>query len=357
MSGPASVGFRFPTRVSINISRRCNLSCDHCLSSSGVADSNELTTTELCGLVDQLKNAGCPILAIGGGEPLMRRDLFEVISYTRASDIPVSVVTNGTLVNEKIAQRLSELTLVGVTVSIDGLKENHDLVRGQGGFDRAVRGIVILRQWLKTTKLNIRMTVTARNLDDCAQVIFLAGELEVDSIRLTPALPLGRAIQNQHLFLSQDQYFRFIAECREVQSSVKIVLPDEKPDPATFKPGEFGRHCGREVCWITQTGDVYPCIFYGDGYRAGNIRDERFIDLWDKCREMSRFSGNSYCNNCEIYKDCRGGCRCRSLWQYGDINAIDPYCPLGKNKEYEATLPSDRATVHRDERGVSLRLI
>ena len=341
-------GLEFPIRVSMNITRKCNLSCEHCLSSSGLADPSELTTKELFRLTDQLKEAGKPTLAIGGGEPLMRKDLFEVVAHTRKNSVPVSMVTNGILVNERIAKRLNELTLTSITVSIDGLRKNHELIRGNGSFAKTLRGIEILKKCVATAKLNMRVTVNTRNFEECPELILLAENLGVQSVRLTPALPLGRALKNDHLLLSQEQYLQFLADCRKVTAGIEVVLPDDKPDPETLRPGEFGRYCGTEVCWITQTGNVYPCIFYGNRYLVGNLREESFLNLWNKCREMSRFSGNEYCNNCEIYKDCRGGCRCRALWQYDDVNAIDPYCPLGKNKKYESTIPSHRIPIRQN---------
>ncbi len=199
------VGWEFPTRVSINITRRCNLRCKHCLSSSGLADSNELTTTELFGLVDQLREAGKPTLAIGGGEPLMRKDLFAVMARAKRNGVPVSVVTNGIFVNERIAKRMNDLELTSITVSVDGLKQNHELVRGVGSFEKTIRGIEILREWIVTAKLNIRVTVNKRNIGECPELIRLAERLGVHSIRLTPTLPLGRALKNDYLLLSQDR--------------------------------------------------------------------------------------------------------------------------------------------------------
>ena len=341
-------GWEFPTRISINITRRCNLRSKHCLSSSGHADPNELTTAELFGLVDQLGEAGKPTLAIGGGEPLMRTDLFAVMARARRNGVPVSIVTNGIFVNDRIAKRMNDLGLASITVSVDGLRQNHELIRGVGSFEKTIRGIETLKKWVTTAKLGVRVTVNKRNIGECPDLIRLAEQLGVYSVRLTPALALGRTLNNSYLLLSQEEYMRFLADCHSVTANIEVVLPDDKPDPKTFKPGEFGRHCGREICWITQTGDVYPCIFFGDKYVAGNIRETNFVDLWNRCREMSQFRGNEFCHSCAIFKDCRGGCRCRALWQYGDINAIDPYCPLGKNKEYERALPSHRDPVHQD---------
>lgn len=339
------VGLEFPTRVSINITKRCNLSCKHCLSSSGKADINELTTEEFRELIDQLRGMGSPILAIGGGEPLIRKDIFEVVGYARGNNLPVSIVTNGTLLTRRIAEKLNSLSLTSVTVSVDGLEENHDFVRGNGNFGKTVEGIKILRKYVSTSRLSIRMVVNARNIKDCSRIIGLAEDLGLDSIRLTPILPMGRAIENAYLLLSQGQYLQFLEDCHVVESKIEIVLPDQRLDLRRSRFEGFGGHCGKESCWITQTGEVYPCIFYGEEYSAGNVREARFVDLWERCKQMSRFSGNEYCNACKVYERCRGGCRCRALWQYGDINAIDPYCPLEVNKNYEETISNHRIPV------------
>jgi radical SAM protein with 4Fe4S-binding SPASM domain len=157
---------------------------------------------------------------------------------------------------------------------------------------------------------------------------------------------MGRVMDNEYLLINQEQYLQFLKDCHKVKAKIEIILPDKKVDSEMLRPGEFGCHCGREICWITQNGEVYPCIFFGDKYSVGNIRKERFIDLWKKSKEMVRFKGNDHCNDCENYKNCRGGCRSRALWQYKDINAIDPYCPLSKNKKYETTISSSNISIH-----------
>jgi len=327
------IGLKYPTRVSINITRQCNLHCKLCLSSSGKSDSGELTTEELFDLIDQMKKVDKPLLAIGGGEPLIRKDIFQVIAYARMNGIPVSIVTNSLLVTEQTAELLESLDLYTITVSIDGLEKNHDLVRGKGNFKRAIEKIKILRKYCKTTKLAMRVTVNTCNLKDCKKLIKLAETLSFDTIRLTPALPLGRAKENQNLLISQEQYIQFLKDCHGVKSKIQVLLPDQSnKDPEMIRQGEFGCHCGKETCWITQTGELYPCIFFGKHYVAGNIRDESFLSLWKKAKEMVRLCGNDTCNTCGNYKNCRGGCRSRALWLYNDINAIDPYCPLKKNK-------------------------
>jgi len=124
-------GLSSPLRVSLNITRKCNLRCKDCFADAGSSDTNELTTKELFYLINQMKDAGTFFLAIGGGEPLLRNDLFRVIEYARENFIAVSIVTNGLLINKEIAKKLNELDLDKISISIDGLEKNHNYIRGR----------------------------------------------------------------------------------------------------------------------------------------------------------------------------------------------------------------------------------
>jgi len=133
------------------------------------------------------------------------------------------------------------------------------------------------------------------------------------------------------LLIKPKDYLQFLKKIRRVKSKIKIEFPTQQKERKWFAPaGEFGCHCGTEVCWITQTGDFYPCIFLGKNYIVGNIRTEKLLSLWEKGKKMIRAKGNEICLNCSNLENCRGGCRARALWEYGNINAIDPLCPLGK---------------------------
>jgi radical SAM protein with 4Fe4S-binding SPASM domain len=129
---------------------------------------------------------------------------------------------------------------------------------------------------------------------------------------------------------NQDQYIRFLENARNIKSKIKLEFPGKEERKWFAPPKEFGCHCGREICWITQTGDLYPCIFFGDDFIAGNIRKEKFLDLWTKAKNMVKLPSNEICNSCLDFKKCRGGCRARALSEYKDINAVDPFCHLRK---------------------------
>jgi len=330
-------GLKAPLRVSLNITRKCNLKCKHCFSDSGVPDSNELTTKELFNLVNQMREAGTFSLAIGGGEPLLRDDLFQVLEYARNNFIAVSIVTNGLLINKEIAKKFDVLNLNTITVSIDGLEKTHDQLRGKGNFKKAINKIKILRKYCKTPTLAMRVTINSLNINEYKELVKLAEKLSLDIIRFTIILPCGRAEENQELLINQDEYIHFLEDAKNIKAKIKLDLPGESRLKINFSGennfgccGEFGCHCGKEVCWITQTGNFYPCVFFGENFIVGNIRNESFLNLWEKAKNMVKLFGNEICNNCPRLKKCRGGCRARALWAYKDINAIDPLCPLKK---------------------------
>lgn len=322
-----------PLRVSINISRKCNLRCKHCLSDSGNKDSDELTTKELFNLIDQMQKSGSFYLAIGGGEPLFRDDIFKVIEYARKNFIAVSIITNALLIDEELAKKLSSLDLVTITISIDGTEKHHDHIRGKGNFKKAIENIKILRKYCKKTKIAMRVTINRLNQNDFSELIKLAEKLKLDFIRFSPTLLFGRAKENQDLLLTQEEYIQFIKNANKIKSKIRVILSDKRNEKSLLIDNDgFGCHCGKEICWISQAGDFYPCVFFGEDYKVGNIKKENFLSLWEKSKNMVKLCGNETCNSCGNLKNCGGGCRSRALNLNNDINGVDPYCILKRNK-------------------------
>ncbi len=320
---------KMPTRISLNITKKCNLKCRHCFSYSEEDKEKELTTEELYSLIDQMEEMGCNYIAIGGGEPLMREDLFDILEYAHKKHVQVSIVTNCLLMDKEKVEKLNKLEVKKIKVSLDGMEENHDKVRGEGVFKKTIEKIRLLRTYFEGD-IQIGFTVNSENIEDCKNIIKLAEELKADSVRLAPILPFGRALENKDLLLSQDQFLHFIKKTKEIDSVIEVDLPDKK---RTTRENEgFGCHCGKEICWILANGDFYSCIFLGEQFKLGNIKRSNLRELWEKSKEVSAFSGNEICNNCLRYKECGGGCRARALYTYNDVNAIDPFCLLKKNE-------------------------
>jgi len=320
-----------PLKISMNITKKCNLRCEQCFSESGDCIGNELDTYEIYALLDNMRKNGTFFICIGGGEPFMRADIFDIFERGKNNHLAISVVTNGTLITEKLISKLNECNLDTLWISLEGLKDNHDRLRGAGTFEKALQALALLRKYYQG-RTAIRVSLSKLNINECISLINVAEEYSVDIIRFTPLLEFGRAT-GKGLTVDQEQYIRFRKMISKVESKVQIIYPD-MIDKGKFwidKNG-FGCHCGKEAIWIDEEGNYSPCIFFGEDYIIGNIRTSDYLELWEKALDSVSFEGNATCKSCDNYAICRGGCRARALNVYGDINAVDPICPLRKNK-------------------------
>ena len=133
--------FTFADIAFIELTRACNLRCKHCLNNSGVAMNNQLSINELLTLVEKLSYAGVQEIRFTGGEPLLFKDIYKFIKLATENGIYVSLGTNGTLVTENVAKKLRQSGLKKVVVSIDGTKIQHNLIRGEGNFEKSMSGL------------------------------------------------------------------------------------------------------------------------------------------------------------------------------------------------------------------------
>ena len=319
-----------PLKISMNLTKKCNLRCKQCFSDSGTIKAKELTTQEMFKLFDDMQKYGTFFICLGGGEPFTREDLFDILEYGNKKQLAISIVSNGLLLNEQIIDKLNKENIDTLWISLDGLEKNHEFLRGKGTFQKALDAISLISRKF-TRKKAIRISLNNKNIGEYKELIKIAEENNFDLIRFTPILSFGRAKQ-EDLTITQDQYIDFINKIKQIESKIEIVYPT-KPNKDKFWVGTngFGCHCGKEAVWIDEIGDYSPCIFYGPEYTLGNIKKDDYMELWKKSLFISNFKGNEVCLNCKNYKDCRGGCRFRVLEAFGNFDDVDPLCPLRRN--------------------------
>ena len=317
--------FSAPLKISMNITKKCNLRCEQCFSDSGICIKEELSTMQIYKLLDDMQKNGTFFICIGGGEPFTREDLFEILEYGKQKQLAISIVTNSLLLNKSKLEKLNALDLDYLWVSFEGLKENHEKLRGQGTFDKTIQQLQLIKDYY-TGKKAIRMSINKYNIGEIEDLVSIAEKYDFDLIRFTPLLAFGRA-SGKNLVIDTNQYIEFLSKAKNISSKVKIVYPNMKTDKIWIGKNGFGCHCGKEAIWIDEVGDVSPCIFWGDEYTVGNIKDLEYKDLWNRCLEISNIEGNETCKKCNNYIECRGGCRARSLFEYGNLNDVDPLCP------------------------------
>lgn len=336
--------------VAWEITRRCNLSCAHCRASSQDTDyRGELTTEECYRLVDSIAEVGRPILILTGGEPLLRPDVFDIGRYATDRGFRVVFGTNGTLVDEGMADSLKEMPASRIGVSIDfPTAELQDGFRGRpGAFDAALAGV---EQALDAgIEVQINSTVTKMNAHLLDDLLNLA--LDIGAVAFHPFMlvPTGRGKDLADAELSPREHERVLNWVYDRQSELgdrisfkptdaphfaRITLQRKRKSsqvPTDQPPhlDSMTRGClaGVGFCFISHVGRVQGCGYLD--VEAGNVRNESFARIWNdsplftSLRDLSNLKGK--CGVCEYRRPC-GGCRARAYEATGDYLAPEPYC-------------------------------
>ena len=351
-----------PFLVVWDFTHNCNLNCKHCYSNSGATRETELTTKEAMEVVDQLADAGVIALAFSGGEPLSRKDFFEVASHAAKRGLYVSVATNGTLLTKENVQKLKQAKINYVEVSIDGATaETHDSFRGvPSAFDKAVAGLKKCVE--EDLCVCIATTATKSNIDEMPEILDLAEEIGAARFTYFNFIPTGRGKEHYDQDLSPEEREKLMLYLLDRMSKgykvtilttapqlARVALQCQGPgDMATMSMAHMqtvkvskkavpladfigGCGAGRLYCSLSPQGDVHPCVFLP--INVGNLKKEKFGDVWlnSKLFKALRNRDNlkGACGKCD-YKYICGGCRARANAYKKDIMASDVGCILAK---------------------------
>jgi len=350
-----------PFQVVWNITRKCNLKCEHCYENAGSKARDELNSQEVLKGIDILAEAGVTSLAFSGGEPTIHPHILEFIKHAKDQGIFVATATNGyTLSKQKIVDRYVDSGLEFVQISLDGLNPTtHDSFRGvSGAWDKAVQAIT---NCVETDLfVEVATTVTEHNFSEIPSMIDFVRNLGVQWFMLYNFIPTGngREIVNQDLspemrdellktaynengkdemqILSTAPQFARVAE--SVASKKTPIIPTHFYNPEYTnenlkKLADFIGGCGagRFYLSLEPNGDIFPCVFFphDEELCLGNILSDDFNDLWKnnelllKLRDKEILQG--HCGVCESRNIC-GGCRARAYTYFNDILAPDPGC-------------------------------
>lgn len=325
--------------VGWEITRRCNLACPHCYTAAAASDQAipELSTEQCRRIIEDIARLGAEIIGWTGGEPLLRRDLEDLIAFAKSLGIRSTLTTNGLLLTESRAASLKEAGLVAVQVSLDGSTPARNAkIRKcfESDFELILNGVRNSQKLGMRT--NLAMLLSAETLEDALPYLDLARELGINIVRFCGFVPAGRGkkseIAQRFLFSKTD-----LARLREF---VETALESEKPrvlfDPAfgSMPPGHFFHKCfaGTGQLYLDTLGNVYPCTaMINPQYLVGNIHTRSIEDIYkdEGMRPTSNFSETCLkgrCTTCKHLLNCHGGCRGITLAHTGDIKASFPYC-------------------------------
>jgi [mycofactocin precursor peptide]-tyrosine decarboxylase / 3-amino-5-[(4-hydroxyphenyl)methyl]-4,4-dimethylpyrrolidin-2-one synthase len=328
-------GLEAPICLTWELTYACNLACVHCLSSSGRRDPRELSTRECKAIIDELQRMQVFYVNVGGGEPTVRRDFWELVDYATAHDVGVKFSTNGSRITPAIAAQLAASDYVDVQISLDGASaEVNDRVRGPGSYDTALRAMHALAD-AGFQGFKISVVVTRENVAQLDRFKAMADDLGAQ-LRITRLRPSGRgadvwdelrptAVQQRAL------YTWLLERGEEVLTGDSFFHLAAYGDPL---PGLNLCGAGRVVCLIDPIGDVYACPFaIHDAFRAGNVRDDGgFARVWRESElflELRRPQTGGACSSCGFFDTCRGGCMAAKFFTGLPLDGPDPECALG----------------------------
>ncbi|SHE80492.1 mycofactocin radical SAM maturase [Ferrithrix thermotolerans DSM 19514] len=329
-----SRGLSSPICLTWELTYACNLACSHCLSSSGRKDPRELSTEEAKGLIDQFKEMDIFYINIGGGEPTVRSDFKEVVSYALDKGIGVKFSTNGTRIDQEMARWIASEAYLDVQVSLDGPREEqNDSIRGDGSFKSAIKALESLQRH-GATSYKISSVVTKVSIGHLDELYELSNALGAQ-LRLTRLRPSGRAslIWSQLNLDGEDQryLYRWLREHPEVLTGDSFFHLNPLGDALE---GLNICGAGRVVCLIDPVGDVYACPFViHESFLAGNVRELSFKEIWQTAPTFETLRQSREprtCSTCSALNSCHGGCMAAKFFGGLGFDDPDPNCVFDK---------------------------
>jgi len=330
-----ALGLDSPICLTWELTYACNLACAHCLSSSGRRDPRELSTAECKAVIDELERMQVFYVNIGGGEPTVRPDFWELVDYATAHKVGVKFSTNGIKINQEVAQRLAASDYVDVQISLDGATaEVNDYVRGVGSYATAIRAMENLAA-AGMVGFKISVVCTRQNIDQLDAFKAIADRYSAQ-LRLTRLRPSGRGAD------VWDELHPTAEQQRElynwlVRNGENVLTGDSFFHLAAYGealPGLNLCGAGRVVCLIDPVGDVYACPFaIHETFLAGNVRSPGgFKTVWRESElftELRKPQSGGACASCSAFDACRGGCMAAKFFTGLPLDGPDPECVKG----------------------------
>lgn len=343
-----------------NSTRTCNLTCRHCyMNSDAQKYQNELTTEEAKRFIDDLAEFNVPVLLISGGEPLIRPDFFELATYAAQKGVRPTLSTNGTLITREVAQKIKEIGVGYVGISLDGLREVNDKFRGkEGAFEAAMQGIkncVAVGQ-----RVGLRFTINHHNLQELENIFDFIEAENINRVCFYHLVYSGRgnAMMDEDVTPEESRRAMDIIirrtkdfearglkkeiltvdnHCDGVYMYIKALAEGDEKLAAQIK--EYismngGNRSGIAFGEVDPMGYVHPDQFT-QHHTFGNVRERKFSEIWrDETHEIlaglkdRKHLLKGRCSKCQYLDNCNGNFRTRAEATTGDFWESDPACYL-----------------------------
>ncbi len=339
-----------PKWIAWETTQRCNLNCVHCRCSSGMeAAEGDFTTAEGKKLIDDIAELSTPVLVLSGGEPLLRKDIFELAEYGTSKGFRMCMATNGALVTDAVCEKMRAADIKMVSLSLDGPNAavHDDFRQCEGAFEGVERAAALFHK--HGIKFLINSSFTKRNQEHIAATFRKAKDLGATAWYMFMIVPTGRGEDIMAELISPEDYEEILAwhyqqEKHEDQILMRptcaphyyrIVPQLAKKEGIKFERRSLtfstggGKGCiaAQTICLIDCFGEVKPCSYFP--MSAGNVKKTPFKEIWANSplfhdlRDFKSYKGK--CGECEFINVC-GGCRARAYAVSGDYLEEEPFC-------------------------------
>lgn len=313
-----------PKAVYFVTTYKCNLNCIYCYADSSPKRSmkGDLTTAEAKDMLYQVKNLGAETIIFTGGEAFLRKDLFELMKYSKEIGLKVNVITNGVLISSKEKAEIVASLCDLVTISLDSMdKKQHELNRGSGTWEKVIRAINYLYE--AGCKMKINQTITKNNTDSIDELINFAKNKSI-KLNITPIAQIGRGDEKTQ---GLNNFERKNVHDKILNQEIDDIEADGCKT-INVRQFEHNRQCGHGTSEfsIDSRGNVFPCkLLHNPFFLAGSIRETSLYKIWNESpvfndsrdRTVHQLEG---CRKCTFKESCGGGCRAFHWGATGDIN-------------------------------------
>jgi radical SAM protein with 4Fe4S-binding SPASM domain len=292
-----------PLVLHLEIIGACNLTCSHCFAGQLPRNHDPLSVAEMASLFAELSRLGTFRVGLTGGEPLLRRDVLDILDAALDAGLHPSLTTNAVLLTEELARELGRRQGFTLNVSLEGPSaEVNDAVRGAGTFAAVLDRLALLR---RHARFSLGFTLMRGNVHLVRECVELGHQVGAQAVVFRPLYPAGMALHHLDLMPTFEQYQSALGELSAWQ------------DPSSDLVSQTGPTCaaGQYLCSVSVQGDVNPCGFLGRAFETGNIREQPFEVIWRTGQAMRRMRKPGF----------RGGCRARALVLAGSVDADDPW--------------------------------
>ncbi len=333
-----NINYNSPLWVGWKVTPRCDMECKHCWANLHGEDQS---LEKMLNVAKKLADAGVIHITLTGGEPFMRKDLFQIIKYLKSRRIFIEIFSNGSLINSEKAKKLSSLLDLEsdtVQISLDGAcAETHDMQRKKGSFERVIKAIKNLKN--NSIKVRVNYTATPINTNEIVDSYRLVSNLGIDIFSVTPVYPSGRGTEMVPS-MNYSDYLDQVLSCHKMKKNNEDLtsLRIFSPIPLLYYSDKFIKKDvnslfrleeGHLYWSIDSIGDVYPSIdLYLPELLGGNIYKDSIQTIQSNFKRILGYRdlSNTKCSNCKHLSFCQGGDLGRVFRMYNHFNEKDPEC-------------------------------